>query len=82
MQIHRRHTRVELNLYAENNYLISSGYEVMITVRTQQFNLTGDRHGHASVSSTSNSINEAVMEGITIQENQLQNNSINISFIW
>ncbi len=51
-----------------NNYLLSSGDEVIITVETRQFNLTSDQHGHASVSSTSISINEAVMEGFTIKE--------------
>lgn len=51
-----------------NNYLLSSGDEVIITVETQQFNLTGDQRSHASVSSPSISINETVMEGITIQE--------------
>ena len=62
-----------------NNYLLSSGDEVIITVETRQFNLTGDQHGHASVSSASISINEAVMDGITIQENPLENSSISIS---
>lgn len=56
-----------------NNYLLSSGDKVIITVKTQLFNLTGDQHVHASVSSASISINEAVMEGITRQENPLQN---------
>lgn len=49
-----------------NNYLLSSGDEVIITVETPRFNLTSDQHGHASVSSTSISMNEAVMEGSTI----------------
>lgn len=49
-----------------NNYLLSSGDEVIITAETPRFNLTSDQHGHASVSSSSISMSEAVMEGITI----------------
>ena len=67
-RIHRRLIlkKSEISL-CRNNYLLSSGDEVIITVETRQFNLTGDQHGHASVSSTSISINEAVIEGITMQ---------------
>lgn len=52
-----------------NNYLLCPGGEVVITVRTQLFNLTGDQHHHVSVSSSSISRNEAVMGDITRQEN-------------
>lgn len=67
-RIHRRLIlkKSEISL-CRNNYLLSSGDEVIITVETRQFNLTGDQHGHASASSTSISINEAVIEGITMQ---------------